>query len=382
MSGDSFAVGVCLGPTPGTCSRVCSGVLIAPNLVVSSRHCVDSAPDGRIDCAQATFGAARGQPADFWITTNSTVNQTATAWHRTKRIVRTPGQSLCGRDIALFILEDDISSKEAFPATPLLSSSEIVNGVLLTAIGFGGTSPDAGDVGARRIRSDIPVRCVPADESHPCERSDLSLGVKAEEFLSGEGVCFGDSGSGAFLQSELANGRAFAVGVLSRGLESGSLCANGIYTRTDEWAGLIQYAAHEANDGKYDPPAWFQASNGDAGLGGLGERCYESQGCTSAMCGSIDDVSFYCTQACDVGSNTCPTGFWCAATYANGLCLPDSARSPSAPNPGCNCVATPSRADHAWSAVLAFTVFKTFRRTLRYRRQRRLSPPRSSCREA
>src|SRR3990172_7411309 len=40
-----FAVGVCATNSgPGNCSFLCSGALIAPNLVLTARHCVSQTP--------------------------------------------------------------------------------------------------------------------------------------------------------------------------------------------------------------------------------------------------------------------------------------------------------------------------------------------------
>jgi hypothetical protein len=49
-----YAVGVCVG-APGQCQLICSGALIAPNLVMTARHCVDVTPQ-QVDCATASFG--------------------------------------------------------------------------------------------------------------------------------------------------------------------------------------------------------------------------------------------------------------------------------------------------------------------------------------
>src|SRR5580658_7623248 len=56
-----FAVGVCGGAFGGpdggnNCQLLCSGALIAPNLVISARHCVDNVSNEKVDCATDTFG--------------------------------------------------------------------------------------------------------------------------------------------------------------------------------------------------------------------------------------------------------------------------------------------------------------------------------------
>jgi hypothetical protein len=51
-TGHPFAVGLCLGASgPGLCTSLCSGALIAPNLVMTARHCVDTAPNP-VDCTK------------------------------------------------------------------------------------------------------------------------------------------------------------------------------------------------------------------------------------------------------------------------------------------------------------------------------------------
>src|SRR5438132_127277 len=51
----TFAVGVC-GGAKGQCQFTCSGALIAPNLVVTARHCVEQTllngqPSEVVDCS-------------------------------------------------------------------------------------------------------------------------------------------------------------------------------------------------------------------------------------------------------------------------------------------------------------------------------------------
>src|SRR5450631_3208890 len=72
-SGDPYAVGVC-GGGPNACDLICSGALIAPNLVMTARHCVNDAPQ-QIDCKSAQFGSQRIPTAQYYITTADTMWQ-------------------------------------------------------------------------------------------------------------------------------------------------------------------------------------------------------------------------------------------------------------------------------------------------------------------
>ena len=48
--GHGFAVGVCGTETsPGNCVVICSGVLLAPNLVATARHCMDRVSSTTVD---------------------------------------------------------------------------------------------------------------------------------------------------------------------------------------------------------------------------------------------------------------------------------------------------------------------------------------------
>jgi trypsin len=85
---DGFAVGVCGTDTvPGTCQLICSGVLIAPNLVATARHCVEQVSGTTIDCSVSTFGAPLGPASAFWITTNYVMLQPSAGWHQVAKVV-------------------------------------------------------------------------------------------------------------------------------------------------------------------------------------------------------------------------------------------------------------------------------------------------------
>jgi len=251
-----FAVGVCgTNAGPGNCVFLCSGALIAPNLVMTARHCVSQSPM-TIDCATATFGAMNGGPGNYFITTYPYIFQASQGWHGVAQIRITPGSKVCGNDMALLILKDNISSNEAPTVTPVVQypmTDHTRYSTTVTAIGYGNTSTSGG-AGTRRIKQNINLGCIPGDKTIPCGNQP---GIDMKEFASGNGTCSGDSGSSAYEQKAFNNGSWVSFGPLSRGGESGTNCIGGIYTRTDQWGSfLIQAAQDAAQMGGYPAPPW------------------------------------------------------------------------------------------------------------------------------
>ena len=138
----SFAVGVCVG-SPGNCQLICSGALIAPNLVLTARHCVDQSPQ-QIDCTlpSTKFGAQHAATNFFSITTDGDMSQGTTGWHDAKKIYRTPGNAFCGNDMALIELVDNVSLKEAAgtfvtPVVQYKMTDHTRYASTVTALGYG-----------------------------------------------------------------------------------------------------------------------------------------------------------------------------------------------------------------------------------------------------
>jgi hypothetical protein len=101
----NFAVGVCVG-SAGACSNYCSGTLIAPNLVLTARHCVDNLVSGsNVVCATDMFTTQRAPASSFVVTTDSSMSQGTTGWHGVWQVIKTPGNAVCGNDLSLLILE-------------------------------------------------------------------------------------------------------------------------------------------------------------------------------------------------------------------------------------------------------------------------------------
>lgn len=329
-----FAVGICLGVNDiNQCTNlqagICSGALIAPNLVVSARHCVQQT-DEQIDCATSVFGSA--MPGNIYVTTDPDFT-TATHWHAVSKInVPTP-TAVCGNDISLITLSDNVPAAEAPLVRPLIQypiTTKSLYSLKVTAIGFGNTSAGSGASGAglRRIKQNIAMECDDGDPRLKLACSGVydagsASQISTNEFITGPGTCQGDSGSSAYDETAFEAGNYWSFGVLSRGGESGSTCQDAIYTRLDKWHDLIvQVAEAAAASGGYPVPDWTKpgpplpdpdagSTQPQTGTGQLGDSCNANTDCQSKTCqGSI------CTQSCD-DSNPCPDGYSCGS---DGFC--------------------------------------------------------------
>jgi MYXO-CTERM domain-containing protein len=326
-----YALGLSIG-----FQGICSGALIAPNLVLTARHCVADSPE-QINCTTARFGSLTAGESGVYATTAATIAGAGRNFVRSKKIFAPTDTKVCGNDIALVVLEQNINSVPL--VEPLLDTSRLIAHASLfarkyTAIGYGLTnatgSPE--DSGQRRILQNIPLSCVPGDTKSflDCNRIDGASSIIGQsEFIGGDGTCQGDSGSSAYEQNMFDSGSRLSLGVLSRGGADGNNCVGAVYSRTDSWADLIlQAATYAQQQGGYTMPEW--AANPKRGNAvtpdpvtpptpstqvGLGEGCASDAQCTTNDCRAVSaEQPFVCTQACD-DSNVCPDGFSCQSGF-------------------------------------------------------------------
>jgi MYXO-CTERM domain-containing protein len=175
----------------------CTGVLIAPNLVLTARHCVTNFSESS-EC---------GGPLGGEIPTSAITVSTGTfpqGWAaRAKKFFVPAAKDLCGADVALVLLDKNLT------AQPLqLRFAPPVANEVGTAIGYGESVE-------RKQRADVKVLAIgPADAKYTTKSGQsLTTHLRANEFTTGESTCFGDSG-GPLVD---AVGRVFAVA--SRGLD-------------------------------------------------------------------------------------------------------------------------------------------------------------------
>lgn len=345
-----FNVGLCFG-SRGNCQGSCSGTLIAPNLVLTARHCVDRAPD-QVACDGSGFGGQQFQTNQIQVTTHYQMQgQSTTGWHSVRQILRPTQNEACNADIALLVLNDLAS--EAPVAIPAVQS-EIWDrsryGGTIQAIGYGVTSFNNNDSGVRRYRTNVPVLCIPGSPNSNY-RESCPNGFPEKEFVGGDGVCPGDSGSGAMDQASLG-ATPIVLGVVVRTNDNNGNCEGSAITRVDSWRDFIVAGVRTAsnNFALYAEPSWTTPvpppakppppSEGPGTAKKLGESCARTLDCESRKCRNHPDSGdLVCTQDCSA-SSPCPTGYECVAKacYKPGASTnPDpepTTPAPSATAPG------------------------------------------------
>ena len=309
--GVTSAVALCVGEQSLGCRVVCGGTLVAPNLVLTARHCGGTHPPEAIDCATDHFDGPLLPPTTVWITAAAVVSERAT-FHRGARW-HTPLATACGHDLALLTIEDGVAPSEAAIAKPLLTEDAVTAAASTTLMvdGYGQTAADVPSDGARRERN-THLLCLGGRDA--CSALPEGPSLLGSELAVDALVCPGDSGSG------LRDPSGSLLGPLGRSIGGTSPCGHGVYTRLSSHALLIARAARDANVAAPWVDEAERAGNGGGPARTFGASCDDAADCASGACASYDGgLSWSCATPC---TDDCRGT--CHAQAGRDLCFADA----------------------------------------------------------
>ncbi len=325
---------------------LCTGTLVAPNLVLTAAHCIDAAGLGlssQTQVAAATTVLVDEVDSAYYPGVSSQSYQVSKA-------LPNPGYGgeydLGHDDIGLVWLSGSVTDRTPTKINRVAADAPV--GVTATLVGYGMTDPnDDNSAGTQYVlASKNSVTCSTFTPGMPGDDNLLLCFNQS----NGTGICSGDSGGPAFVN---VGGELKVAGVTS--FSDYSCSQVGAHTRVDAELDFLDANAPELacqadgscteecgdNGLPVDPDCPTCQTAADCERpdeqecidgfcfalpntpGGIGYECGGNEDCDSGRCGTLADVSL-CSEECDPEASTCPDGFDCLAAGASGACWPSA----------------------------------------------------------
>lgn len=212
---------------------LCTGTMVAPNLVLTARHCVSATEEG-LTCSPSGEALVGGGVGEDYAASSLAIyggRKNVQLVAMGKRIIHDDSDNLCNHDIAFVLLDRAVD----LPLASLRLTDDTEVGEKITAVGWGLTQKGAIPT-TRMQRTNIAIIDVgPSQTAAP------------HEMAVGEAICSGDSGGPALSHA------GAVIGVVSYGgggtgdwFDPAGSCVGkptrNTYTRVAPFASLLRTA--------------------------------------------------------------------------------------------------------------------------------------------